>query len=269
VTDATWGFGDPVSVQSGDAPVVLGMPHVGQRLPEHLFGQLNANGQRLSDTDWHIDRLYDGLLPDVTVVKADFHRYVIDANRDPEQVSLYPGQNTTSLCPDTDFDNQSIWRDGETITDNEIARRVTQFHAPYHAALQQQLDRVRDIHGFAILFDCHSIRSNVPWLFEGQLPVFNIGSNDGVTCDRRVEQAVTSALSGDARFSSVLNGRFKGGWSTRHYGQPDQNFHAIQLEMAQRVYMLETDPWEYQPTLADQVRPLLGAALHALLALRL
>jgi len=240
VTEATRQSGDPVSVQRGDAPVVLGMPHVGRQLPEHLFARLNANGRRLSDTDWHIDRLYDGLLPDATIVQADFHRYVIDANRDPEQISLYPGQNTTSLCPDTDFDNQPIWSDSEAIADSEIAHRVAQFHAPYHAALQRQLDRVRDIHGFAILFDCHSIRSNVPWLFDGQLPVFNIGTNDGVTCDPRVEEAVTSALCEDAQFSSVLNGRFKGGWSTRRYGQPDQNVHAIQLEMAQRVYMLES-----------------------------
>jgi len=260
-------FGPVVKVQAGEAPLVLGMPHVGQRLPDSLFARLNANGQRLSDTDWHIDRLYRDLVPDATVVQAEFHRYVIDANRDPQQLSLYPGQNTTALCPETDFDNQAIWQDGETASDEEIAQRLDQFHARYHETLQKELDRVRAEHGFAILFDCHSIRSDIPWLFEGELPAFNIGTNDGATCDPQVEQAVTSVLCNDPRFSSVVNGRFKGGFSTRHYGQPALGVHAIQLEMAQRVYMTESDPFPYQAVLADEVRLLLSKALHALIAL--
>ena len=167
---------NPVEVKRGEGPLVLGLPHTGTYVPEDIFARLTPLGQTLSDTDWHIDRLYDGLLDGVTTVRANFHRYVIDANRDPSGASLYPGQNTTGLVPMTDFDGRPLWL--EEPDETEIEARRLEWYAPYHAALQAELERVRAIHGVAILYDCHSIRSNIPYLFEGTLPDFNIGRLD-------------------------------------------------------------------------------------------
>lgn len=181
---------------------------------------------------------YDGLLPGATTVRATFHRYVIDANRGADDASLYPGQNTTGLVPLTDFDGEAIWLKEPDAAD--IAHRKAQFHAPYHAALAAEVARVRARHGVAILYDCHSIRSHIPFLFPGTLPDFNVGTNLGTTCDPRIEAAVYDLCVASGR-THVLNGRFKGGWTTRHYGRPDDGIHAIQMELAQRGYMTEPD----------------------------
>ena len=215
----------PVEVSEGSSPIVLAMPHSGTWLPEEIGTNLNETGQLLADTDWHIPQLYEGLLADASIVKANFHRYVIDANRDPEGTSLYPEQNTTSLCPTTDFEGKSIWNEGEEPSSEEIQRRIEQFHTPYHQALQGSLERVKQQYGYAILYDCHSIQSELPYLFEGVLPMLNIGTNDGQSCSPRLQQVAQSACEGSS-YSSVLNGRFKGGWTTRHYGQPDQQIRA-------------------------------------------
>ena len=210
-------------VLRGDSPIVLGQPHGGTFVPDEIAQRLNSVGAGLADTDWHINRLYDGLLADATVVKSNVHRYVIDANRDPAGVSLYPGQNTTTLVPLTDFDGQPIWHEGQEPSRDEIETRRLAFHAPYHQALKSELERVRDRHGVAILFDCHSIRSNIPFLFDGELPIFNTGTNNGTTCAPAIEHTVHSIATASG-MSSVLNARFKGGWTTRHYGQPKPAF---------------------------------------------
>lgn len=251
----------PVEVLHGDGPIILGQPHGGIFVPEEILARLNDRGRDLTDMDWHINRLYKGLLPHATIVQATFHRYVIDANRDPAGVSLYPGQNTTGLCPTTDFDGQPIW--DHPPDEAEIERRRQQFHAPYHAALAAEVARVKALHGVAAVFDCHSIRSRIPYLFPGQLPLFNIGTNDGVTCANAVADAVFAPCSAAA--DTVLNGRFKGGWTTRHYGQPAQNVHAMQLEIAQRGYLdTESAPWTYAPTKARALRETLAQCLNNL-----
>jgi N-formylglutamate deformylase len=253
----------PVEVTRGDGPVVLGMPHTGTFLPSEIMARLNARGQRLLDTDWHIDRLYADLLPGATTVRATFHRYVIDANRDPAGASLYPGQNTTGLVPLTDFDGEPIWTQPPG-PDEAAARRAT-FHAPYHAALAAELDRVRARHGVAILYDCHSIRSHIPFLFEGRLPDFNIGTAGGVTCDRRVQDATLEICAKAADYSQILNGRFKGGWTTRRYGRPAEGLHAIQMELAQITHLeAETPPFAFSEVKAARLRPVLAEILHRL-----
>ncbi|MCP5071769.1 MAG: N-formylglutamate deformylase [Rhodobacteraceae bacterium] len=252
------------SVTEGDSPIVLSQPHGGTHVPADVIARLNATGLGLDDTDWHINRLYNGLLPGATVVQSNIHRYVVDANRDPAGVTLYPGQNTTTLCPTTDFDGEAIWQVGQEPSQDEILARREAYHTPYHTALREQLDRVKAKHGVAILFDCHSIRSEIQFLFEGLLPVFSIGTNLGATCDQAVE-AVTVKLCEDAQgFDHVLNGRFKGGWTTRHYGQPETGVHAIQMELAQRAYMDEAAPWDYRPERANRLRPHLGQILKSL-----
>ncbi|OIQ32630.1 MAG: N-formylglutamate deformylase [Roseobacter sp. MedPE-SWchi] len=253
----------PVEVKRGDSPIVLGLPHTGTHVPPEIEAKLSARGRGLDDTDWHIHRLYDGLLEGATSVRATFHRYVIDANRDPSGVSLYPGQNTTTLVPLTDFDGQDIWNEKPDTAEIE-ARRLA-FHAPYHAALEAELQRVKAQHGFAILYDCHSIRSQIPFLFEGTLPDFNTGTNLGTTCDPAIEQIVVTACDQAKGYSSVLNGRFKGGWTTRHYGRPTEGIHAIQMELAQSTYLTdEAAPWSYDQAKANRLREHLHHILMSL-----
>jgi N-formylglutamate deformylase len=255
----------PVEVIRGNSPVVLGLPHTGTFVPDDVHAQLNARGRMLADTDWHIDRLYEDLLEGATTVRASFHRYVIDANRDPAGVSLYPGQNTTGLVPLTDFDGEDIWNTPPGAEETE-ARRLG-WHAPYHAALRAELDRVRALNGVAILYDCHSIRSEIPFLFKGKLPDFNIGTNEGRTCSPVIETAAYGLCLAEDGYSTVLNGRFKGGWTTRHYGQPADGIHAIQMELAQSTYLgSEAHPWPYDNAAADRLRRplrrLLGKLAH-------
>lgn len=254
----------PFETFEGDGPIILGQPHGGTFVPDELYARLNPRGRGLSDTDWNIDRLYDGLLAGVTVVRAHFHRYVIDANRDPEGASLYPGQNTTELCPTTDFDGNPIWEAGQEPGADEIAARRATYHAPYHAALAAQVERVRARHGVAVVYDCHSIRSNIPFLFPGTLPIFSVGTNLGATCAPDIEAATVAVVQSARPFDHVINGRFKGGWTTRHYGRPQTGCHAIQMELAQRAYMDEAAPWAYRPERADTLRPYLADILSRL-----
>lgn len=253
-----------IEVTHGDSPLVLGLPHTGTDVPDDCLVRLNDTGRALSDTDWHIDRLYADLVPDLTTVRTKVHRYVIDVNRDPSGTSLYPGQNTTGLCPLTDFDGLPLYREGQEPDTVEVARRRTAYHAPYHAALQAELDRIRALHGFAILYDCHSIRSQIPFLFDGTLPDFNIGTNQGTTCAPEVEDQVLDICRAAQGYTSVLNGRFKGGWTTRHYGRPAEGVHAIQMELAQSTYMLERAPWDYVAPCAECLRDHLKSILETL-----
>ncbi len=256
---------ETVRVRQGKSPVILAFPHTGTHVPDGIARSLNDNGRVLADTDWHIDRLYDGLLPEATTVQATFHRYVIDANRDPAGTSLYPGQNTTGLVPTTDFDGRGIWRDGEAPSAEDIRQRLALFHAPYHAALSAEIARVKALHGIAILYDCHSIRSHIPFLFEGRLPDFNIGTDTGRTCAPGMEDSVAQICAAAAGYTSVRNGRFKGGWTTRHYGRPDLNVHAIQMELAQSTYLeTEAPPWSCSEPKVKRLRGVLGDVLTAL-----
>lgn len=248
----------PVEVIRGEGPVVLAMPHGGTWLPPRVLDALNDNGRRLADTDWHIARLYEGLLPGATVVRATVHRYAIDANRDPTGASLYPGQNTTGLIPLTDFDGKPIWAQPPGPADT--AHRLAAFHAPYHAALTAEMERVREAWGVAVLYDCHSIRSEIPFLFPGKLPDFNIGTNGGLTCDPRIADAAETI--GRTAGTTVVNGRFRGGWTTRHYGRPRDGWHAIQMELAQSTYLAaEEPPFAWDETRAARLRPVLSAIL--------
>ncbi|WP_421577152.1 N-formylglutamate deformylase [Shinella sp. M31] len=252
----------------GTSPVILAFPHTGTDVPADIWARLNDNGRILADTDWHIERLYDGLLANATTVRATFHRYVIDANRDPAGVSLYPGQNTTGLVPETDFDGTPIWKDGEAPTEADIAYRLASFHAPYHAALAAEIERVKAIHGVAILYDCHSIRSRIPFLFEGRLPDFNVGTDMGRTCDTAIETATYEVCASAEGYTSILNGRFKGGWTTRHYGKPETGVHAIQMELAQVSHLAtEVPPFDLDAAKAEKLRVPLKDILQRIEAL--
>jgi N-formylglutamate deformylase len=252
-------------VHHGKGPIILAMPHVGTYVPPEIEGRLNAEGRTLRDTDWFVDRLYDGLLPDATIVRATFHRYVIDPNRDPEQKSLYPGQNTTDLIPRVTFDNEPIWNAGAEPNAQDISLRLERFHRPYHRVLEKEIERVKLEHGMVVLYDCHSIRSVAPFLFEGTLPDFNLGTDNGKTCAPEIEAAALAVCREAAGFTHVLNGRFRGGWTTRHYARPSDGVHTLQMELAQKNYLAtESPPFEFDPAKANRLRVHIGAVLERL-----
>ncbi len=252
------------SVHEGQSPLILSFPHSGTTLPQDVAGKLNAHGRSLPDTDWHVPKLYGFARDlDVTWVEAAFSRYVIDLNRDPTGVSLYPGRTTTALCPQQSFDGQPIWQEGKAPDEKETARRLERYFLPYHQALAAQIGRVKARHGFAVLYDCHSIKSHIPALFEGALPVLNLGTNDGCACTPKLENRIADILA-TAPQSMVVNGRFKGGWITRHYGKPRTNVHALQMEIAQSAYMDEGPPFTWQANRAKGVQETLKPVLAAL-----
>jgi N-formylglutamate deformylase len=227
-----------LELRRGDAPLVLSIPHTGTDLAG-LEPKLVSAWLARKDADWWIERLYDfavGL--DATILRTTVSRTVIDVNRDPSGVSLYPGQATTGLCPLTTFDGEPLYRPGEEPGQADVEARRSSYFEPYHAALAAEIERVRARHGTAVLYDCHSIRSVIPRLFPGELPVFNLGTNDGASVAPDLVRAVEAPLAGSG-LSHVTNGRFKGGWITRRYGQPDRGVHALQMELACRGYMRE------------------------------
>ncbi|MER9326898.1 N-formylglutamate deformylase [Mesorhizobium sp. M0488] len=229
-----------LTVTQGTAPLLVSIPHTGIDLAG-LESRLVSPWLGRRDCDWWIDKLYDfaaGL--GATVVHTAISRTVIDVNRDPSGASLYPGQATTGLCPTETFDGDPLYREGEEPGPSEIDERREKYFVPYHAALQAEIDRLRALHGKIVLYDCHSIRSVLPRLFEGMLPVFNLGTNDGKSADPAL-QAMIGQIMAETGESNVVNGRFKGGWITRHFGQPQQGVHALQMELSNRGYMREPE----------------------------
>ena len=228
-------------VQPGDAPLVLSIPHAGTRLYGAIESRVVSPWLARKDTDWYVDRLYSFATElGATVIRTLMSRTVIDVNRDPEGRSLYPGQATTELCPTTTFDGEPLYRAGVEPHAREITERRERYYAPYHAAIVAEIHRLRDRYDRVVLFDAHSIRSVVSRLFEGTLPVFNLGTNSGSSCAPELSRSLHGIcdLSG---LPTVVNGRFKGGYITRHYGQPDHGVHAVQLELAMRGYLDESE----------------------------
>ncbi|MCF1504393.1 N-formylglutamate deformylase [Afifella sp. H1R] len=256
---------DFITVGRGGSPLILSFPHTGTAIPPELETRLVSRERAILDTDWWIDRLYGPIAKqlDASIVHTVMSRSVIDVNRDPSGVSLYPGQATTGLVPTETFDGEPLYRPGEEPDAAEIDVRRESWFAPYHAALEAEIARVKSRHGFAVLYDCHSIRSVIPRLFEGELPVFNLGTNAGASCAPEMQAAVADVCAA-SDFPSIVNGRFKGGWITRHYGRPDERVHALQMELACRGYMDE-DPVAWNEEKAEAMRSVLTKALTALL----
>jgi formiminoglutamase len=265
---------DWLEAHRGEAALIVSFPHTGTELPAEIERRLVSPWLARKDADWWIDRLY-GFAADLgaTTVRTRISRSVIDVNRDPSGASLYPGQATTELCPTTTFDGEPLWREGRAPDESEIARRRETWFDPYHRALEAEIERLRARHPKVVLYEAHAIRSAIPRLFEGELPNFNVGTNSGASCDPALRAAVEAACDASP-FSRVTDGRFKGGWTTRRYGQPDRGVHAIQMELACRGYMDEPAgppspqawPGAYSEARAAPMRAVLTDVLKACLA---
>jgi N-formylglutamate deformylase len=261
-------------VQRGSAPLLLCMPHTGTDIPAAAAGQLVSPWLAVKDTDWWIERLY-AFAADLgaTLIRTGVSRSVIDANRNPSGASLYPGQATTELCPTTTFDGEPLYRTGSAPDAEEIARRRREYFEPYHRAIADELRRLRGVHRAVVLYDCHSIRSQIPRLFPGTLPHFNIGTNSGASCDAALVRSI-EVICDATQFTRVTDGRFRGGYTTRHYGRPREGVHAVQMELACRGYLREPAgavdstswPCTYDEDFAAPLHAVLAGVLEACLA---
>ena len=263
-----------LDVRRGETPLIVSFPHTGTGIPAEIEACLASPWLGRKDADWWVERLYDfagGL--GATTVRTAISRTVIDVNRDPDGVSLYPGQTTTELCPLTTFDGEPLYQPGAAPDAAEIEERIAGYFAPYHAALTEEIERLKAAHGAVVLYEAHSIRSRVPRLFDGDLPNFNIGTNSGRSCDTTLAAAVAGVCAASP-FTSITDGRFKGGYTTRHYGDPASGVHAIQMELACRGYMddptgrVSADNWPtpYDAARAAPMRAVLSDILKACIA---
>jgi formiminoglutamase len=265
---------DWLTVEQRDAPLVVSFPHTGTSIPADIEARCISRWLARKDADWWIDQLYDFVRElGATVIHTTISRTVIDVNRAPSGVSLYPGQNTTELVPTTTFDGEPLWQRGAEPDAAEIERRMSLYFAPYHDALTREITRLRAKHSTVVLYDCHSIRSVIPRLFPGELPVMNIGTNNGNACDIDLAEPI-AAIASASRFSAVVNGRFKGGQITRAFGNPAQGVHAVQMELACRGYLREPIgpvseanwPVPYDAQFAAPIRAVLREILDTCLA---
>lgn len=257
------------SLHRGATPLVLSLPHVGTLIPDELKPHFTKRALQVEDTDWHLERLYDfAKALGASIIVPRISRYVIDLNRPPDDTPMYPGASNTELCPTRFFNGDSLYVDGAVPNAAEIERRRATYWQPYHDALRAELDHVRAQFGYALLWDGHSIRSEIPWLFDGKLPDFNLGTADATSCATSLRSVLINELQNNARFTHAADGRFKGGYITRNYGCPANNIHAVQMEMCQSLYMQESLPFDYLDDKAAEVQPLLLRLLEIMLTWR-
>ena len=257
------------SLLRGNAPLLVSLPHVGTAIPDDLQARYVDRALAVEDTDWHLDLLY-AFVPGLgaSLIVPRHSRYVIDLNRPPEDAPMYAGVNNTELCPTRFFTGDPLYRAGLAPGADEVSRRRATFWRPYHDAVAAELARLKAVHGFAVLFDGHSIKSELPWLFDGRLPDLNLGTVDGASCAPSLRAALVDVLERQTAFTQVVDGRFKGGYITRRHGQPAQGLHAVQLEMCWRCYMPEQAPFQLDPARAASLVPLLRQLVQVMLAWR-
>ncbi|MDB5969046.1 MAG: N-formylglutamate deformylase [Hydrocarboniphaga sp.] len=254
------------TLNEGTAPLIINVPHAGTYVPPDILADLTPIAQTLADTDWHVPLLYEfALAAGATLMAATHSRYVIDLNRDPGNAALYPGADNTELCPTRSFHNEDLYLTKRAPSEDAIKQRREQYWTPYHAELARQIARVKQQHGYALLLDAHSIASVLPRFFDGRLPDLNLGTADGASCDAGLQNTAWQVLNGSEHFSSIVNGRFKGGYITRHYGRPGEQLYALQLEITQRAYMDEGAPYAWNPTQAVLLIEVLKRLVETLL----
>jgi N-formylglutamate deformylase len=254
------------TLHRGTAPLLVSLPHDGSHIPQALAERMTERARVAPDTDWHVSILYDFARElGASVIVPRHSRYVVDLNRPPDDTSLYPGQNTTGLCPAVQFTGEPVYLEGQAPSPAEVAQRVDTYWRPYHEALRGELDRIHGEHGHVVLWEGHSIRgSDLPFLFEGRLPDLNLGTSAGASCSPALQHRLESVLAAQDEYDFIVNGRFKGGYITRHYGEPARGIDAVQMEISQRNYMDE-DSFAYDAGKAAHLRKLLTALLQATL----
>jgi N-formylglutamate deformylase len=257
---------DVYTLHKGTRPLLVSVPHVGTTLPDDQRHRYVERARGFEDADWHLATLFDfvrGL--GASLIVPRYSRYLIDLNRPRENAPMYPGVNNTELCPTRFFSGDPLYRDGLAPDGAEIDRRVRTYWQPYHDALRRELDRLHATHRRVVLFDGHSIKSELPWLFDGKLPDLNLGTAAGASCAPSLRDALSRVLAAQAQFTHVVDGRFKGGHITRHYGNPDAGMHTVQLEMCWSCYMPERPPFRIDPERSARLLPILHALAHTML----
>jgi N-formylglutamate deformylase len=255
------------TLHRGRTPLLVSLPHVGTHIPAEIAARLLPRALAAEDTDWHLDAIY-GFARELGagLLVPRHSRYVVDLNRPPENTPMYPGVNNTELCPTRFFTGDALYRDRQPPDDAEVAQRVARYWRPYHDALAAELQHLRARHGFALLWDGHSICSQLPWLFDGRLPDLNLGTAGGTSCAPALRGALDDVLAAQPHFSHVTDGRFKGGYITRRYGRPAEGVHAVQLEMCFSTYLgEERAPWRVDDARAARLQPVLRKLLQTLL----
>jgi N-formylglutamate deformylase len=256
---------DTFTLHRGNAPLLISLPHDGTAVPDDIAVRLTGSARRVPDTDWHVSRLYDFARElGASMIVPIYSRYVIDLNRPEDDVSLYPGQNTTGLCPHVQFSGELVYLEGHDPDEAEVTSRIEQYWRPYHRALAGELQRIHAQHGRARLWEGHSIRGVVPFLFEGRLPDLNLGTAAGTSCSPSLQSRLESVLASQDGYDFIVNGRFKGGYITREYGDPAKGVDAVQLEISQRIYMDESSfEWDEEKAARTQavLRELIGQML--------
>jgi N-formylglutamate deformylase len=257
------------TLQRGMAPLLVSLPHAGTHIPTDIADKLQPRALQVEDTDWFLDRLYAFATEmGASVIVPRHSRYVVDLNRPSDNRPMYAGANNTELCPTRFFTGDPLYREGMAPGEAEVQQRVATYWQPYHDALSEELSRLKAEHGHAILFDGHSIKSELPWLFDGKLPDLNLGTASGAACAPSLRDALAGLLQSQTQFTVAVDGRFKGGHITRHYGQPAMGVHAVQLEKCWSTYMRETPPYAWDAGIAARVQPLLRQLLQTMLAWR-
>jgi len=218
------------------SPLVISVPHDGGTMAPGMIERLQPYAADCPDRDHLIAAVFDFDDLPHTRIKAEYSRYVVDLNRPADGDALYPGQPETGVCPITGFDDRPLYRPSQAPEEEEIKQRIERYWQPYHNELAQLIDRAKDRFGYCLLIDAHSIDDVVPRFFTGTLPNINVGTFAGKSCDAKYKNIITDALSQQGIYSWVINDRFKGGYITRHYGQPKNHVHAIQLEHGKSIY---------------------------------
>jgi len=257
------------ALERGTTPLLVSLPHAGTRVPPQIGARLLPRALQCEDTDWHLDKLY-AFVTDLGagLIVPRHSRYVVDLNRPSDNQPMYAGANNTELCPTRFFSGEMLYREGQAPSEAEVRERVAAYWQPYHDALRAELDRLRAAHGHAVLFDGHSIKSELPWLFDGKLPDLNLGTASGAACAPALREALAAVLQRQQRFTVAIDGRFKGGHITRHFGRPGDGIHAVQLEQCWSSYMDEAPPWSWDTARAAGVQPLLRELVRTMIAWR-
>lgn len=257
---------DSYLFEPGRVPLIISIPHMGVDVPPELAQRMTQAGHQLADTDWHLDALYDFARPmGASLLMARYSRYVVDLNRPPDDETLYPGQTKTGLFPQFTFRGEAIYADQSEPSEQERCDRLAKYWHPYHDRLAAEIERLRSAHGQVLVWEAHSIASVLPRLFEGKLPDLNVGTNSGASAAPQVLAAIEASLKTCKDYTHAINGRFKGGYNTRHFGDPANGVHTVQLEMCQWTYMNEEAPFEYRPESAARVKPVVQQMVQAAL----